>query len=194
MASPPVFYYDFSSPYAYLAASRVDGVLPVAPEWCPIAFGVIVQRLHKVPWSFAEDRSADLDEISRRAADRGLPPIVYPDGWPKQTYSLIPLRAATLAADQSELRALSAELYRAVFVDGRALADRDVVLNAVERAGMDREAVAAGIESPETKESLRVRTEGALARGVSGIPTVAVGERLFWGDDRLEEAAAALAA
>jgi 2-hydroxychromene-2-carboxylate isomerase len=190
----PVFYYDLSSPYAYLAASRIDDVLPVRPEWRPIAFGVIVRQLGKVPWSFAKDRDARFSEISARAAERGLPDVRYPDGWPVETYSLAPLRAALLAADQKQLRAVSLELLRTVFVEGRDLADLETVLDAAQRAGMERDAVSAGIERPEIKERLRAQTDEAIARGVTGIPTVAIGERLFWGDDRLEEAAAALAA
>src|SRR5271168_1609376 len=65
------FFYDFSSPYSYLAAVRVDEVLPMRPVWRPIAFGVIVQRVGKVPWSFAEDRHAHFEEIDRRAIGLG---------------------------------------------------------------------------------------------------------------------------
>ena len=54
--SAPVFYYDLSSPYAYLAALRVDDVLPVRPEWRPIAFGVLIRAVGKVPWSLREGR------------------------------------------------------------------------------------------------------------------------------------------
>jgi 2-hydroxychromene-2-carboxylate isomerase len=190
----PLFYYDFNSPYAYLAAIRIDDVLPTAPEWRPIAFGVIVRRLQKVPWSFAEDREAEFAEIAGRARARGLPPVSYPPGWPIENYSLTPLRAALLASDQRQLRAISRELYRMTFVEGRHLADLDTVLDAAERAGMDPEAVSAGIERAETKDRLRAGTEAAIEMGVTGIPTVSVAGRLFWGDDRLEDAAAALAA
>lgn len=189
----PIFYYDLTSPYAYLAAFRVDDVLPVRPEWRPIAFGVIVQRLGKVPWSFAVDRRPSFAEIASRAAERGLPPIVYPEGWPRETYSVLPLRAALLASDPEQRRAVSRELYRTAFVDGRHLADVEAVLDAAARAGMDRETVRAGIERPEIKDRLRADTEAALEQGVSGVPTVQVGGELFWGDDRLEDAAVALA-
>jgi 2-hydroxychromene-2-carboxylate isomerase len=189
----PTFYYDLSSPYAYLAAVRVDELMPIRPEWRPIAFGVIVQEIGKVPWSFAEDRSADLDEIGRRAGERGLPPVRYPEGWPVKTYSVVALRAALLAADQDQRRAVTRELYRSAFVDGRHLADVETVLDAAERAGMDRAAVASALATPELKEQLRSETAAALARGVTGVPTIAVGDRLFWGDDRLEDAAAAVA-
>jgi len=188
----PVFYYDLSSPYAYLAASRVDETLPVRPEWRPIAFGVIVRARGKVPWSFAEDRHKDFDEIAGRARARGLPEVRYPEGWPLETYSLAPLRALLVAADQDQLRAASLELYRTMFAEGRHLADVETVLEAVARAGMDPEAVRQQLATDEVKDRLRAQTDTALAAGVEGIPTVQVGEQLFWGDDRLEDAAAAL--
>jgi 2-hydroxychromene-2-carboxylate isomerase len=190
--SSPIFYYDLSSPYSYLASVRVDDVLPVRPEWRPIAFGVIVQQIGKVPWSFAEDRSADFEEIARRASETGLPPVVYPEGWPVKTYSIAALRAALAVEDQDERRALTLELYRTAFAEGRHLADADTVLGAAERAGLDRERIATAIASSEIKELLRTETDAAIARGVTGVPTVAIGERLFWGDDRLLDAASAI--
>ena len=49
----PVFFYDFSSPYSYMSANRVDEVLPSAPRWQPIMFGALIQAIGKVPWSIA---------------------------------------------------------------------------------------------------------------------------------------------
>jgi 2-hydroxychromene-2-carboxylate isomerase len=193
LSAAPVFYYDVSSPYAYLAAARVDEVLPIRPQWRPIAFGVIVRRTGKIPWSFQKDREANFASIASRAEARGLPEVRYPEGWPAETYSLTPLRAALLAEDQDQLRLLSQELFRMMFVEGRHLADEAAVLSAAERAGMDPERVREGVGSPEIKERLRDQTEEAAARGVSGVPTVIVNGELFWGDDRLEDAAGALA-
>jgi 2-hydroxychromene-2-carboxylate isomerase len=189
--APPIFYYDLYSPYSYLSAARVDEVLPERPEWRPIAFGVIVERLGKVPWSFASDRRADFEEIARRASELGLPPVRYPEGWPVQTYSIVALRAALAVEDQDERRAVTRELYRTAFVDGNHLADVETVLGAVAGAGVDRDRIAEAIGSPEIKERLRTETDAALERGVTGVPTVAVGDQLFWGDDRLGDAAAA---
>lgn len=189
----PLFYYDVTSPYAYLAACRVDEVLPVRPEWRPIAFGAIVRHRQKLPWPLGEDRADHSAEIAQRAFERGLPEVRYPEGWPVQTYSLAPMRATLLAEDEDQLRAVSHELFRTMFVEGRHLADLEAVLDAAERAGMDRELVREGVQRREVKQELRERTDEAIGRGVTGIPTVSVGERLFWGDDRLEEAAAALA-
>jgi 2-hydroxychromene-2-carboxylate isomerase len=188
------FFYDFASPYSYLAAQRVDDLLPVEPAWRPIVFGAIVERRGKVPWSFAADRSAHFAEIDRRAAARGLPPVRYPEGWPRETYSLTPLRAALVAEEAGLLRELSLELFRAAFAEGQDLADAERILDAAERVGMERDAARAAITRQEIKDRLRANTDDALARGVAGVPTVAVAGQLFWGDDRLEDAAAALAA
>ncbi len=190
---PPEFFYDFTSPYAYLAALRVDDLLPVAPAWRPISFGVIVTKIGKVPWSFHEDRKADLEELDRRARRRGVRPLRYPGGWPREHYSMTPLRAALLAEEAGLLREVSLELFATVFVEGRPLDELDTVLDAAARAGMDRDAVREGIARQDIKDRLRGATDAALALGVSGIPTLAAGGTLFWGDDQLEAAAAALA-
>jgi 2-hydroxychromene-2-carboxylate isomerase len=166
-------------------------VLPQRPEWRPIAFGVIVRRAGKVPWSFREERSENFAEIARRARERGMPPLRYPEGWPAQTYSLKPLRAMMLASDPEQLRKLSHELFATMFVEGQHLADTDAVLDAAARAGLDRDDVRAGIEQPEIKSRLAAQTDDAFARGVTGVPTVEVGGELYWGDDQLEAAAAA---
>jgi 2-hydroxychromene-2-carboxylate isomerase len=189
----PEFFYDFNSPFAYLGASRVDEVLPVRPRWRPIAFGVIVRQTGKRPWSFNEvTRGGVIDQIAARAADRGLPPVRYPTGWPVESYSLAPLRAAVVAEDAGRLREFSHEMFRAVFVEGRPGNDLDAVLDAAQRAGLEPDAVRAGLESQDVKDRVRAATDEALARGIDGVPTVAVGDELFWGDDRLEDAAAAL--
>ncbi|HEV7459191.1 MAG TPA: DsbA family protein [Solirubrobacteraceae bacterium] len=189
------FYYDLSSPYAYLAALRVDDVLPVDTVWQPIAFGALIREIGKVPWSMRDDtRAQGQAEIAGRARARGLPDVRWPRGWPAESYSVVPLRAALHAGDEGRERELSFELYRLAFVEGVALDDLEVVIGAAERSGLDGERVRAAVQAPEIKDRLRVATDDARRRGVTGVPTVAVGDELFWGDDRLEDAARAAAA
>jgi 2-hydroxychromene-2-carboxylate isomerase len=187
----PEFFYDFNSPYAYLAAARVDDVLPSPARWRPISFGVIVRATGKVPWSFTDQRAAGIAEIARRAAERGLPEVLYPEGWPVASYSLAPLRSALVAEDAGLQREFAREMFGLVFAGGRPGSDMDALRTAAARAGLDPDAVLARIEEDDVKARLRAATDEALARGVTGVPTVAVGEQLFWGDDRLEGAAAA---
>ena len=83
--------------------------------------------------------------------------------------------------------------FRQFFAAGRTLAELDNVLIAAAASELHPRAVTKGIESQTVKDALRKATDEAIALGVVGVPTVAIGSRLFWGDDRLEEAAAALA-
>ncbi len=192
------FYYDFSSPYSYLAAERISGVFAEAgaeqPEWVPISFGHVLQETGRRPWSFEEDKSEDLSEIQRRADERGLPKVVYPDGWPIENYSLVPLRAATYAKESGRVVSFSLAALRQCFAAGRDLSDPDNVLLAAAACELHPKAVLKGIETKSVKEKLKAATGEAIERGVEGIPTVAVGDELFWGDDRLEAAASAAAA
>ena len=196
MSSPgPIFHYDFSSPYAYLAAHRVDDVLPLPVTWMPIAFGPLLKMIGKTPWSFVRD--ADHDErrrdCERRAAALGLD-LKWPEGWPFDSYSMRVLRAAVVAEDAGLLREFSLAAFRHGFGEGRSLRELDAVLAVAADVGLDLDAVREGVEDDGVKTRLRMRTEHARSIGVSGLPTVLVGDRLFWGDDRLEDAAEVLGA
>lgn len=191
MAAPVVFYYDFNSPYAYLAAERIDGLIPDA-EWRPIAFAILLGQLGRLERMREElDPEPVATEVAGRASARGLPPFGPPPGWPFETWSLAPLRAALFADERGRLRAFSGAAYRKCFVESRSLAELDNVLAAAREAGLEPDQVSEAIQRPAIKQRLKRHTEEALGRGVGGVPTVAVGNELFWGDDRLEEAAAA---
>jgi len=197
MTERATFYYDFSSPYSYLAAERISGLFAEAgleqPEWQPISFGHVLKATGRRPWSFEEDRSEDFAEIQRRANERGLPEVLYPDGWPIDNYSLKPLRAAIYAKESGRVVSFSLACFRQVFAAGRDMSDVESVLIAAAACELHPNAVLKGIETQSVKDRLRAATQEALALGVEGIPTVAVGHRLFWGDERLETAAQAAA-
>jgi 2-hydroxychromene-2-carboxylate isomerase len=193
----PTFYYDFNSPYSYLAAERISGLFAevgaAQPEWQPISFGHVVQAIGKTPWSMQPDgpNPADLAEIQRRAAERGLPEVIYPKGWPVENYSLNPTRAAIYAKESGRVVSFSLAAFRQVFAAGRDMSDVENVLLAAAACELHPNAVLKGIETKSVKEGLKRATEEAIELGVTGVPTVAVGRELFWGDDRLEEAAKA---
>jgi 2-hydroxychromene-2-carboxylate isomerase len=186
------FYYDFSSPYSYLAAERISGLFAEAggeqPEWQPISFGHLLAAIERRPWSWEEDRRADFAEIQRRADERGLPEVRYPEGWPRESWSVLPARAAIYAKESGRVVSFSLAAFRQHFVAGRDLSDIDNVLIAAAACELHPNAVTKGIETSAVKGGLKGATDEAVKRGVIGIPTVAVGGELFWGDDRLEEA------
>src|SRR4051812_4643280 len=190
----PIFRYDFNSPYAYLAAMRIDEIFlhPPDVEWRPIAFAFLLRAQQRIPWSMDERRGPGLEEIGRRAAERGVPPVVVPDGWPRESYTLDPLRVAYVAADRGLLREYTLAAFRRNFAAGTGLRDGAAVEVATE-VGLDADEVRAAMDG-SAKERLREATDEAIAAGVPGVPTVTVGGEHFWGDDRLEDAAASISA
>jgi 2-hydroxychromene-2-carboxylate isomerase len=189
LSAPPVFYYDLSSPYAYLSAERIEALLPQA-HWQPIAFGALLRTTGRVPWSLQPGlREEGIGIVEARAAERGLPPVRWPEGWPDRSYSLHAPRAALWATSQEERKRLSLALFRRAFVDGERLDDAEVVVACAADAGLDADSLREALATQELKDRLRRATDEAHAAGVNGIPTIAFEDELFWGDDRLDEAA-----
>jgi len=186
LSERPTFYYDLFSPCAYLAAERVNQVLPVVPVWQPI----LLDGLGRGSDGFSRS-DEDVAEVERRARAYGLQPLRWPEPWPTDT--LTAMRAATFAQQAGRAVAFSLAAFRQAFAAGRDLSVTDNVLVAAAACELHPRAVLKAIESRSVKERLERATEEAAARGVEGVPTLAVADRLFWGDERLEEAAAALA-
>ena len=185
------FYFDLGSPYAYLTAERLAGTLPEPVRWQPLSLGGLFKTNGRSSWGLGEDRRAGMAEIERRARERGLAPIRWPDPWPGNY--LTAMRAATFALAVGHEREFTLQAFRDAFQLGRDLSVPAHVLDAAERAGLDRQAVEDATQNPQIKQALREATDAAHNLGVIGVPTIAVDDELFWGDDRLEDAAAYLA-
>ena len=195
MSSRPTFYYDLGSPYAYLAAERVNAVFVEAgaepPEWQPILLGGLFKRFGRDSWANASRREAGMREVERRAAAYGLPPARWPRPFPGNT--LVAMRAATYAKEIGRVVSFSLAGFRQAFAAGRDLTDPENVVLAAAAAEIHPRALLAAVGRDSVKRALRDATERAGDRGVRGVPSVTVGAEVFWGDDRLDEAAAAAA-
>jgi 2-hydroxychromene-2-carboxylate isomerase len=187
-----VFYYDLGSPYSYLTAERLSGLLPAMPVWQPILLGGIWQQSGGRSWGVTEEREAGQAEIERRAQEYGLMPVKWPEGWPNNTLKV--MRAAVFAQSIGRAVAFSLAAFRQAFAAGRDLSHVDNVLIAAAACELHPNAILKAIETQSVKDKLREVTAEAYDRGVRGVPTIAVGDELYYGDDRLEEAASALAA
>jgi 2-hydroxychromene-2-carboxylate isomerase len=183
------FYFDLGSPYAYLSAERLASVQPEPVRWQPLSLGGLFKSNGRSSWSLGEDRRRQdgMAEVERRARQYGLPPIHWPDPWPGNY--LMAMRAATYAFTVGRGRELTMQAFRDAFQRGRDLSVPAHVLDAGERAGLDRAELEAAAQEPAIKQALREATNAAHALGVIGVPTLAVDDQLFWGDDRLEDAA-----
>ncbi len=98
------------------------------------------------------------------------------------------------AEQRGLLKELALATMRLAFLEGADLEVRDSVLEAGRRVGIDPGELESALSDPAVKQDLRSVNDEALAAGVFGVPTVLVGGELFWGDDRLEDAAEAQSA
>ncbi len=195
MAQPASFYYDLGSPYAYLAAERIHGVFEEAgappPVWKPVLLGGLFARFDRGSWARTDARDEGMREVERRAQAYGLPPIRWPDGWPADY--LFAMRVATFATEIGRGVSLPLAAFRQHFAAGRDLSDPDNVLIAAASAELHPRALTTAVQRDSIKLRLRETTDEAADLGVFGVPSVVVGDEVFWGDDRLEDAADASA-
>ena len=191
MDERPVFYYDLGSPYAYLAAERVNGLFAEAcgqpPEWQPILLGGLFKRFGRESWANGPGRREGMREVERRASARGLSPLRWPDSFPGNM--LLAMRAATYAKEIGRTVSFSLAAFRQAFAAGRDLSDPDNMALAAAAAEIHPRAVLAAVKRDQIKRALREATDRAGDLGVRGVPSVRVAGAVFWGDDRLEEAA-----
>lgn len=190
MSERPRFFVDVGSPYAWLAAERVESVLGPEVVWEPVLLGAVFAARGWGSWSLTREREAGIAEVERRALAYGLGPVRWPEPWPGNT--LLAMRAAVAAAEAGFARAFLLAALRLGFRDGRDLSDPAAVADAASTAGSEGEVLLAAASTPEVKAALRERTEAAIALGVRGVPSVVVAGQAFWGDDRLEDAARAV--
>ncbi len=192
-AARATFYYDLGSPYAYLAAERISAVFEHAgaeqPEWQPILLGGLFARFDRSSWALGPARDEGMREVQRRASAYGLPPIRWPELWPGNY--LTAMRTATFAKEIGRTISFSLAAFRQGFAAGRDLSERDNVFIAAASSELHPRSLEIAIGREAIKQRLRAATDEAGDRGVRGVPAVVVGDEVFWGDDRLEDAAEA---
>ncbi len=184
------FYFDLGSPFAYLTAERISEVMPEPVTWQPVSLGALFKHTGRSSWAMGapDQRQAGMAEVERRAHHYGLPAMRWPDPWP--TNYLFAMRAATYAFQVGRGHEFTLRAFRHAFQHGNDLAIQEHVLQAAADVGLDSDTVSEAASDPEIKLALRTATDAAHALGVFGVPTIAVADELFWGDDRLGEAAA----
>jgi 2-hydroxychromene-2-carboxylate isomerase len=187
------FYFDLGSPYAYLTAERTSGTFSAAgleqPEWQPILLGGLFKRFARDSWANGPDRMEGIAEVERRAADYGLPPLAWPEPWPGNT--LFAMRAATFAKQTGRTVSFALAAFRQAFAAGRDLSLPDNVLIAAAACELHPRALLKATETEGVKGALREATDRAAELGVIGVPSLLVGDEVFWGDERLHEAVSA---
>ena len=170
---------------------RAVGTLLPDAQWRPVFAGALFRANDRGTWGLTERREAGIADCEARAASHGLGPIMWPDPWP--TNDVVVARAMAYADREGCLEPFAIAAMRLEFLEGRDLGELTVVQEAGERTGLEPERLAHAVQDQEIKDAVRANHDQAMSLGVFGVPTVVVDGTTFWGDDRLDEAAAAAA-
>lgn len=184
------FYFDFSSPYGYLAAERIDAIAEKHGHdvaWRPFLLGAVFQKIGGSPLVDQPMKGpySRLDML--RSARLHGTTFNIPDPFPVN--SVAACRAVYWLSDQDPARGhdLAKALYRGYFVDNRDVSKPEIVVAAAVALGVEQDALIAALQDQAVKDRLRTENDAALERGVFGSPTFFVGDEMFWGADRLEQ-------
>jgi 2-hydroxychromene-2-carboxylate isomerase len=182
------FYFDFSSPYSYVAAHLIEKIAERHKRtviWHPIVIGTAFKAVGGAPLPTIPLRNDYVErDVSRLARFVGLP-YQHPSAYP------IPTQHAACAflwgqdRDPERAKEFARKVFHAYFVENRNIADLDVVLEIIESFGLERAAAHEALTGSQLKERLKAETELAMSRGVFAAPFFIVDGEPFWGYSRL---------
>jgi 2-hydroxychromene-2-carboxylate isomerase len=186
MAEPIDFYFDFSSPYGYLASTEIDGLAARhgrSVTWRPFVLGAAFKLTGQRALTEQPLRGDYARRDFARSARLLGVPFKMPEPFP--FFALAASRACYWLEDPEQSKALAKATYQAAFGEGRDITPVPVVAELA--AGLGIGGLEQGLEQPATKAKLRDATDRALARGVFGSPFFIVDGEPFWGHDRLDQ-------
>jgi len=190
MPSSIDFYFDFSSPYGYLASEKIDALAAKhgrEVNWRPYLLGVAFKTTGSAPLTTIPVKGAyHLRDMPRTAKYFGVP---YRHPSPFPISAVTPTRAFYWldASDRSRAQDLAQALFRAYFVDGIDISSTDNTVAVCARFGLKADSVRTALADPAIKDRTRSEVDKALARGAFGSPYIVVDGEPFWGSDRLEQ-------
>lgn len=195
MAKTVEFFFDFGSPYSYLAYKALPAIAAAQGAqivWRPMLLGGVFKATgNHSPVEIAAKGKWLQRDLQRWAARYGAPFRNNPH-FPVNTLVLM-RGAAGMQMRATDFPKYLETIFHAMWEEPRNLGDPQELAAVLRRAGFDADAFLALAHDPAVKEQLKNNTEEAVARGVFGAPTFFVGAEMFWGQDRLDFVAAALA-
>lgn len=189
MAQPIDFYFDFSSPYGYLASTQIDALAEKhgrAVTWRPFLLGVAFKTTGQKPLTEQPLRGPySLHDFHRSARLLGVP-FKMPEPFPFPAIAACRAFYWLADGDAERAKALAKAVYHAAFGEGRDVCSVDAVTAIAAPLGIDAAALQRACDDPAVKDRLRAEVDAALARGVFGSPFIIVDNEPFWGHDRLD--------
>jgi 2-hydroxychromene-2-carboxylate isomerase len=187
-AKPIDFYFEFSSPYGYIAAELAEGMeqrmgRPLA--WRPMLLGPVFKITGQPPLVEIPMKGAYSKHDFVRTARMHKIAYAHPAKFPIGTVAALRAFYWVSDRDPAQARSLAKALYRAFFVKGVDISAPAAVIDIAGSIGVDKAALAAALEDPAVKERAKREVDAAVAAGVFGSPFFVVDGEPFWGSDRM---------
>jgi 2-hydroxychromene-2-carboxylate isomerase len=191
--APIDFWFEFGSNYSYLSVMRIQEAASragVRVRWKPFLLGPIFRSLGWETSPFVLQKAKGeyvWQDMARQCRKAGIP-------WRKPTTfprpALLPLRVAIVGAEQEWMDAYCRRIMSLNFAEDRDIDGADTVEEVLSELGLPARQILNVAQSDSNKLKLRQQTETAQAKGIFGAPTFFVGDAMFWGNDRLDDALA----
>jgi 2-hydroxychromene-2-carboxylate isomerase len=190
MADPIEFWFDFSSPYGYLASTKIEGIATRTGRtvaWKPFLLGVAFKANNTAPLTESPMKGPySKHDFARTARLFGVP-LTLPEPFPFN--ALMASRVFYWLHDRDPALAVgfAHAVFRAAFVAGRTIVGAEATAEVAGAVGIDRAELLAALNDPAVKDRLRREVEAAMAKNVFGSPFIIVDGEPFWGADRLDQ-------
>ena len=185
------FWFEFGSNYSYLSVMRIEAAAAqrgVTVRWKPFLLGPIFRSLGWNTSPFVVQKAKGdyvWKDMARQCSKHGLP-WQRPTDFPRA--SMLPARVALVGDEQPWIGAYCRRIMALNFAEDRAINDPIIVAEVLTQLGLPAESLLEEALSDANKLRLRQQTEAAQSKGIFGAPTFFVGDEMFWGDDRLDDA------
>jgi 2-hydroxychromene-2-carboxylate isomerase len=180
------FYYDLGSPYSYLASTQIERICDkynAHLKWKPFLLGGVLKETgNHAPLEVRNKKAYMIKDLSGWANHYGVR-LNFPDLFPLNTVK--PMRGALAAKEKGKIRDYTHKLFRLYWINGKDLSQDELLKNAASELGIDPDWLFGRIGEQDIKDQLKEETSQAVGRGAFGAPTIFVGEKMFWGNDRL---------
>lgn len=190
MSGPMTFYFDFSSPYGFLASQKVSELAESIGRkiaWRPYLIGAVYKAYGGAPLEHPLKKDYVLKDFARSARLAGMPHARLPQNFP--TSSVPPSRVLYWIERQApeKVASFAESAFRAYWLEGEDVGDGAVAVKVAASLGLDPAAITAGVQEQEIKDRLRSVTDDAIARGIFGSPFIQIEDEYFWGFDRFAQ-------
>ena len=184
------FYFEFASPYGYLASLRIDEVAARHGRevaWRPFMLGAVFKLVGTAPLTTYPLKGEYMKHDIERSARRMGVQFVLPPGFPHATLAAARTFYWLVDDDATTAKAFAHAFYAAYFGSGEDVSAADRTAAIAATLGLEAEAVLDAAQQPAIKQRLKEETEAAIGRGVFGSPFIFVDGEAFWGGDRLDQ-------